>query len=334
MKRSCVGIDIGTCEIKMAVCGGGRIQRTVTEELPDHLVKEGRIVSPQAMSDFIKNAARKNKIKTKNCGVILPSSIAFVRSMTLPAMAREHLELNLSYEFRDFITQEKDKYFYDYAVLGKEEDEAGKPKNFELIGAATLKENIKNYTDLFRRSGFKLVTAIPEELAYMNLINQAARRKGPAVLEQEYGFVDLGHTAARLHFFKGNKHQANRVIDYGMSLLDLAIAEEHHVDEHIARFYKHANHKQEQESEGCQRIYESITLELMRAINFYRFNSPDNRLEGIYLCGGGSKVAPLVAQITRELPTDVHVITDLLLPEETRLTDVELCQAAIGVGLQ
>ena len=334
MPKTCVGIDIGACELKLAVCTGGELRRVEVAEMPDNLVRDGRLVSPEAMAEFLKKVAKDAKIGTRACGVILPSSVAFARTMSMPAMTHEHLKLNLPYEFRDFITQEKDKYFYDYAVLSREDGEDGEPKQFELIAAATLKQTIAEYASLCRRAGFRLVTAVTEELAYMNLLRAHIARAGDGAGEREFGFIDLGHTATRLHIYAGVKHQATRAIEYGAQLLDLAIAEQFSVDEHIARTYKHANNNGELQSAVCQNIYSTIAVEVMRAINFYRFNSPDSNLEDIYICGGGSRIEPLIRQLQNELPMRLHPITELL-PESARLFDgVALCQTAIGVVSQ
>ena len=47
--------------------------------------------------------------------------------ITVPAMTEEELGLNLPFEFRDYIADDKDKYSFDYAVLGMQRDAAGNP---------------------------------------------------------------------------------------------------------------------------------------------------------------------------------------------------------------
>lgn len=334
MAKNCVGIDIGACGLKLAVCSGGEVQRMVVADMPDNLVRDGRVVSSEATAQFIKETLKKEKISSKSCAVILPSSVAFVRTMVMPAMSHEHLVLNLPYEFRDFITQDKDKYFYDYAVLGRVDGEDDAPKQFELIAATTLKETIDDYTVMCRRAGLKLITAVPEELAYMNLIRAYQSRQGADLAEREYGFIDLGHTDSRLHIFRGVKHQATRVIEYGLQLLDAAISDQFNVDEHIARTYKHANNHNELGSEAAMSFYATVALEIMRAINFYRFNSPDSDLQDIFLCGGGTKIDLLVKQIQSELPVNIHSVAELLPDSATGHLDAALCHTAIGVTMQ
>lgn len=330
MAKNIVGIDIGACQLKLAVCADGVPRKLVTEEVPDNMIKDGSIVSPEATAQFIKKTASKARIGTRACAVILPTPVVFTRTMTIPAMTHENLALNLPYEFRDFITQEKDKYFYDYAMLNTIPDADGKPHEFEIIAAATLKETVKAYADMCRRAGFKLVRAIPEELSYMNIVRSYEEKSGSANA-REYCIIDLGHTATRLHIFKGYMLQATRVFDYGMQMLDSAIADSLNADEHIARAHKHSNTNNVLTSDICTNIYSMISIEVMRAINFYRFNSPTSNLTEVFLCGGGAKVEPMVERLASDIGMPVHRAGDLLPGDGG---DSTLFCPAIGITMQ
>lgn len=333
MGKVTVGIDIGERALKLAVCKDGQVRRVITREAPDNLVSDDRILSPEVAADFLKETSRQEKVKIQGGAVVLPASAVFTRTIEVPAMSHEHLMLNLPYEFRDFITQEKDKYFYDYVVLDRQDNEAGKPEQYELMGAATLKETIHEYIQMCRRAGFKLVTAIPEELAYLNIIRRYQKQPGVSDSDREYCFIDIGHNAVKLHIFRGIKHQATRVIDYGVRFLDTAISEAHGVDIHIAHTYKMTNHNDELTSEISQSFYSTVTLEIMRAMNFYRFNSPESNLQDVYLCGGGSKIQPLVELIREELQMNIQPL-GALLSLAGSMEHVDLCHLAVGVALQ
>lgn len=332
MGKTCVGIDIGTCQLKLAVCSGGTVRQIVVEDMPDNLVREGRVISPEAMAELIRKTAAGARITTRKCAVVLPASAVFTRTMTVPMMTQEQLKINLPYEFRDFITQEKDKYFYDYAIMDTLYDEEGKPQELELIAAAALKETIKSYSDMCRRARLKLVTAIPEELGYMNMIRRMESQNSDKE-EREYCFIDLGHTVTKMYIYRGIKHQATRVVEFGMQRLDAVIAEALNTDEHLARVHKHANNNNELTSEACMNIYSTISVELMRAINFYRYNSPNSNLQEVFLCGGGARIEPLAERIAADLAMPVHNAAELL-PDSSENADVSLCLAAIGAAMQ
>ncbi|MDR0952406.1 MAG: pilus assembly protein PilM [Oscillospiraceae bacterium] len=332
MAKTYVSFDIGSNSVKMAVCSGGRVLRLATGETPDNLIKEGRIVSPETMAEFIRETAKRNRINVSNCAVVIPPSLTYCKPVTIPAMSRENLHINLPYEFRDFITQEKDKYFYDYAVINTQLDENGAPAQFELVAAAVLKETIASYTAMFRRAGFRLKIAVPEEIAYMNILRKYRESAGEAV-PGDIGFIELGHTATRMFIYHGLRPEATRVIEAGGINLDQAIADSAGVDEHIARAYKHANGHGELSSEVSVNIYQTISMDIVRAINFYGFNVPDSRLEDVFICGGGASVTELINRLREDLPLRIHHISEMFPKAAAKQADLAVCQTAIGAVL-
>ena len=111
-----VGLDIGENSVKMAYFVGRELKRTAKLELPDAMVSGGRILSMDAMADFLHDAAKGSGIPLTNAALVVPASEVYTRVITLPAMTEQQLFYNLPYEFRDFLTEEKSKYFFDYAV--------------------------------------------------------------------------------------------------------------------------------------------------------------------------------------------------------------------------
>ena len=87
LMKKIVGIDIGGSSVKLAYFAGSTL----------------------------KKAARDNGIPLTNAAVVLPSTEVFTRELTMPAMTEQQLRYNLPYEFRDFLTDEKSKYYFDYS---------------------------------------------------------------------------------------------------------------------------------------------------------------------------------------------------------------------------
>ncbi len=297
--KNCVGFDIGNHAIHVAVRKGGEIVRSISERLPEGLVQSGRITSVEAMSDMLKEIRRNNKLHIKNAALVLPSGLCYCRRFTIAAMSKDQLLFNLPYEFHDFITDDKRNYFFDYAVVGVTKDEQGNPTEYDLIGAATRKDVIADYTSMFNKAGFKLKIAIPEELAYINVLRSV---KGDP---HKHAILDIGHNAVRLFMFLGDQFESVRVIDYGCNALDVVISEKYGVDDHyLSSTYRETNYEGANELEGCREIYNAMTIEILKAVNFYRFNG-GGMLEHLHCCGGGAKNEALIETLRRGLPLEV-----------------------------
>ncbi|MEG2003284.1 MAG: pilus assembly protein PilM, partial [Clostridia bacterium] len=235
MYKTSLGIDIGTYQLKMFLYDGEKCQKIFTLPMSENIIKNDKIKSSEQISESIKKIVCENKIKTKKCRIVLPESLVFVRQTNVPYMTIDNLKQNLPYEFRDFITAEKDKYFYDYIVLDTIKDESGTNKSIDIMAAAVLKSTINEYTQIMKRADLKLEVALPEEFAYRNVIcdyelRNFLKKDDNFKLPQkkklnEYCFIDLGHFATRLFIFVGSKSAATHVISYGGSIIDDAISD-------------------------------------------------------------------------------------------------------------
>ena len=333
MSQSYLGLDIGESTVKIAVVKDGRVLRLCAAPLPDNLVRDGRVTSPDALAEELRALLRREKISTKKCALALPPADAYVRRISVPYMTQEQLEVNLPYEFHDYIQKDKDLYFYDYAVVGVRE-ENGASKTLELLAAAALKTAIADYRVMLRKAGLKLSVAVPEYLTYRNLISRYESMH-PEGHPLEYCIVDMGHRAIRVHMYRNGVYETSRTIEYGGASIDALIADAEAVDPHVAADYKLANYAGAQEVPACRDLYNKIAVEILRAVNFYGFNMPESDLRDIYFGGGLAKVSALMDTIRGSLDLKFHPIEELLpAADEDGECVAAVCPAAIGAALE
>lgn len=332
MAKSCLGIDIGKDQLKLVLMKGENIVKTASVQMPEGLLKDGRIVSVETTGELIRKTMKENKIRCKEAAVVVSSGICFLRNVTMPEMTAEQLVYNLPYEFRDYITDELKKYVFDYSwgsgeemPKGKklkkaskkkkkeekpEEEENQKRNEMELLAAVAPLEVMEELRLMTRKAGLKLTFAAPEVSACENLLHYKLRNEQDK--DKEYGILDLGSTSSRLFIFKGDRHQVTRVIERGMEQVEELLADNFHIDIHLAHTWLLANHEDCIHSEVCQDAFSQISVELMRALNFYQFSNPDSRLEDIYICGGGASIATMRQSLEENLDVKIHEAGELL----------------------
>ena len=147
-----VGFDIGESSVKLVYFAGADLKKAVTAELPDNMVSGSRILSMDAMADFLRQTAKSNGIPLTHAALVLPSTEVFTRELVMPAMTEQQLLYNLPYEFRDYLTEEKNKYFFDYSMREVLRDESGHPTEMNLLACATLKSTVESYRAMLRRA--------------------------------------------------------------------------------------------------------------------------------------------------------------------------------------
>lgn len=326
MGKTYVGVDIGNYSLNLVVSDGVSIKNIAVESLPEGLVVEDRIVSHDAMADFIKESVSRMGGAPKDVAVLLSKSLSLTRRLSLPAMSEKELEINLPYEFRDFIQQGKDKYFFDYAVLGMENDSEGNPESMDLLAVAATKQVIDDYQEMFKRAGMRLRIAMPHAPAIQNLVGGNPRALANCCV------IDFSHESTKLHFFMNGTYDVTRSIEIGSLDVDRAIANAYGVDVHIANSYKQSNYEGVQTSASVQAIYESISIEIGRALNFYGFNNPDTPIEVAYYCGGGASVTPLIEAVASQTDIELRCIS-AIMPESTHSELLVHCPAAFGATM-
>lgn len=319
MAKKILGIDVGHDTLKLALINGKTVEKVVSAPLPLNLIQNNKVVSEEAMGEFLRDTMKENGIRCSLAAYVFQNENIYARIIKMPKMTADQLRVNLPYEFSDFISDEPQKYVYDYAMLpddgelqNSEEEGEADGESMSLMAVAVQKEILESVRRFTKKAGLKLVKAAPTMSAFISLI----RENGDP--EKEYCVLDLGHRAIRMHIFKGERYEVTRTLDVGLSVLDDVIAENLNVDVHLAHTYLLSNYENCQYSEYCMSAYDNITMELVRALNFYRFSNPDSNLEDVYLAGGGMQNDSLREVIRQSLDLNVHHARELLPPSMSR----------------
>lgn len=325
--KKIVGFDIGGSCVKLVYYAGGVLKKAVTVELPDNMVSGTKILSMDAMADFLRQTAKNNGIPLTNAAVSLPSTEVFTRELTMPAMTEQQLRYNLPYEFRDFLTEEKSKYYFDYSMREVARDADGYPTEMSLLACAILKDTVERYRAMMRRAGFKLQVLTPSECTYSGVLDAYYRRTGAP--KSDMCVVNLGHSAAFLYIYRGTYFESRREIDMGMGRLEELVAQHCGVDIHVAHGYVLQNYNNVLSSDYAEDFYRRLSVEVMKAVNFFNYNNRQKELTDLCLCSGGCNIVPL--RQTMAETTGLHLRTaQELLGDDVSIDEPWMYLRAIG----
>ena len=338
MAKTILGIDIGHDQLKLALVKAGHVVRTASAKMPENLLRDGRVTSRESMSELIRFTMKTNGLRANHAAIVLSNDTVFVKNVEMPWMTVDQLEYNLPFEFNDYITGELRDYVFDYAVLNDPPatpvptaDEAGEGGSaMELMAVGTLRAVLEDAQDILRKAGLRLVMTAPALCAYIALL-RAQKNALPADVD-EFGILDLGYSEIRMYMFHHDRHVATRVLEMGLSSLDDVLADAYGVDVHLAHTYLMTNYENCQQREECMAAYENIAVELMRALNFYRFSNPNSALGDLWLCGGGAVIQPLADTIGEMLNIQMHPAFELV-PGGDRIEECNSFAQAIGIAL-
>lgn len=292
-----LGFDIGSSSLKVAVAekSGVRIEEV---RLPENMVDgTGVVAQPHAFAQFLRQIKKKLSLPKGPAALVLPPGQAICRLVTMPEMTTEQLLLNLPYEFADFIQGAADLYHCDYAVCQRTEEEDAE-QGVPMMAAAAAKQTLAEYARMFAQAGIRLKSILPQEMALVQLCGRAKTE------EEEFCFVDLGHQSTRVTMVWRDRVRATREIALGGRNIDAIVAAELGADPFLANTYKTTDFQDVLSLPAVADVCEQIAVELLRVIKFYQFSYQSGTLRGIYLAGGGVRLARLKKSIAdaAELP--------------------------------
>ena len=341
-KKTILGIDIGYDQLKLALVNSGKVVATASAAMPENLMMEGRITSRETMSELLHETMKENKIRANYAAVVLPNESVYIKNVNMPQMTVDQLVYNLPFEFNDYITGEIRDYVFDYAML-KESEETPDPyaadsspdentgKTMNLMAVGAQRSVLEDAQAILRKAGLRMQIAAPALCTYISLIRQ--QKDALMKMTDEFGILDLGYQSIRLYMFKEDQHVATRALEVGLASLDSVIADVFGVDVHLAHTYLMTNYDNCLEREECLTAYENIAVELMRAMNFYRFSNPDSTLADLWVCGGGAVIRPLTSAIGEMLDMTLHDASELV-PDGQSVPECNSFVQAIGVTFE
>lgn len=334
MAKTRLGFDIGNSSVKVAAVSGGRI---VCRELrmPENMMNDGEIAMPNSFSEFLRRELKERKIRGRECALVLPARQVICRAVSMPKMSKDELALNLPYEFNEFVQNDPEKFFFDYAMCPPQSGDD--PEQMYMMAAAASKDRIGQYIRIFSDAGLKLRVLLPAEMALLNLAGagagakRAGRRDKQTSQPGEMCFVNLGQDTVNITIIKNQRVQAMRQVEIGCAAIDEAIADAMNVDPFLAGTYKYNNFQGVLDSSACQDVYQRMAVEILRVVNFYRFNFRDSELTGMYLLGGGASIRQLTERIVQLVELPALPVSGLL--PAGGLDGAETAKSALAIGV-
>ena len=331
MKKSLIGIEISASEVAMAQFTGSGLL-TAVERLPENLVRDERIISHELLASFLKEMRTSHGFSGKKCAFLLPETSTYFRAISLPVMTEAQLRLNLPYEFRDFVGNDSMRYFYDYALESMVTDEAGEATGMDILAAAASRQVVDEYRRLLKNAGLRLATALPREMALIYLFRQYSAVSADPY--REICLINIGFDHTRVYISAGEKLRASKIIDIGCRQIDEAIASIYNIDKYLAASYRYTNHENVLESSECKSVYERIALEVMKTVNFYKYENQQTEICDVYFCGSGAELEILRSEIIGYIDFVQRDIAEILPEECAENKDASRCLMALSAVLE
>ncbi len=315
------------------VTGGGVMP------LAPGIFREGEVADPEALGHAIKELFSREKL-TREVRVGVANQRVAVRSMRLPAIdSRDELETAIRFQAQDHIPMPLDQSVLDWQVVGHTTDENGERK-VDVVAVAARRDMITQMLEALQIAGvrpigidhsaFGMIRALAREVgspvgpgqfvtapSYEERVAAHAQgAPGVAVVENHAPaklFCNLGDVT-NLAVARGSSCLFTRIASFGVEGIAQKLAERRRLTvDHSRQWLTHVGLEQPVEAiegdpehvsaareclaDGAARLADELRVSL----DYYSATDGAVPVEGVIVCGPGTRIPGMVERLQRSL---------------------------------
>jgi len=322
-KTHLLSIDIGSHSIKMAVgqSTGDKLKLTAIgkETLPENVVENGAILDPVTLKAVIQRMLKDYRIKQRDTVLTFESADIIKRDLVVNRVDPvDQLDL-ITFEVGQYLPIDVDAYVIQYKVTDSFEEE-GVQKLKVLLGAMP-KDVVRNLYDLLIDAGLNPIymDTHSNSLEKFIEINFESVR-----LNKTLAFIDFGNEVIDISIFEKGMFKFNRLIHMGAREFDKILmnylniqreeAENRKKKTSVVAIQKAGTQKASYDEEIVEAVlkettqfFEDCTDEIDKVFKYHTSRSADNKIDQIYLYGGGAQFKEITQYFKDrfDIPTEV-----------------------------
>ncbi|WP_094547033.1 type IV pilus assembly protein PilM [Petroclostridium xylanilyticum] len=335
-----IALDIGTCNTKMiqAMVIGSKINvdKFAMFPTPQYSIDDGRIMDADMLAEQIKKHLESNRMRAKNAIITISGTSIITREIILPRANGREFKAMVDMEAPQYFPVDMDNYILDYKVL--EEIKNGKGAQYRTILVAVPANIIQGYIQLMEKCGLhiyaidfvgnSIVKLMRNEM--MQRCNKKSKEgknsdiKELANTEDTVAVVDIGCKTTTVTILSKGILKFNRILLYGSENFSTLIAnnlgitfeEAERKKQRKGRIILSDEQQQDAEmvaiSEGIRSVLLGFIDDIGHFFDFYNSRNTGNRIDKIYLTGGGS----MVRDISEYLENALNIKTERIIEFE------------------
>jgi type IV pilus assembly protein PilM len=340
-----VGLEIGSSQLAAARVsnnGVAELQQLARAPLASGVVVGGELRDPDALAAALKSFFSANRLPRKGVRLGIASNRIGVRIFEIAGVDDEK-QLGNAVRFRaqEALPIPLDEAALDYRVLDESVDSEGRPVRRVLLVVAH-KELIDRYVSACKRAGVALSAIDLEAFALLRSLAPPSDREGSALVA-----VSVGHERTTLAVSDGRVCEFTRVLDWGGSTLNVALARVLNSTpsevETLKRSLSLAGGPMPDglspehaaaAIEAVRRAVETLARDLIASLQFYQGQPGSLGIAEIVITGGTAQLDGLAEELERLIGVRVRVGNPLgRLKVSKRVTAPEPGTLAVAIGL-
>jgi type IV pilus assembly protein PilM len=351
-KQEIVGLKIGASQIAASrvVNNGGpaKLVQLARVPLEPGVVVGGEVRDVAALATALDRFFVDNKLPRRGIRLGIGTNRIGVRTVNIDGVDDERQLGNVvRYRAHEALSIPLDQAVLDYHIVSETVDESGAVSHRVLLAAA-YQEPIDHYVDACRAAGLELSGIDVEAFA---LLRAVAPRRGdtenaPTVASV---VVSIGYDRSTLAISDGTVCDFMRVLDWGGSKLDAAIAQELGLTRSEAAELKleldlggdspdEDDLRAARARSAVERELQTLARELIASLHFYQGQPGSLAISEVFVTGGTTKLPGLAEELERLTRVPVRIADPLAGVQVSNglaeRDDLASLAAAIGLGVE
>ena len=345
-----VGLKIGASQLAAARVsnnGSAELQQVAREPLAAGIVVGGELRDPEALSAALKEFFEKHKLPKRGVRLGIANNRIGVRTFDIAGISdQKQLGNAIRFRAQEALPIPIDEAVLDYQVLGDGVDEEGQPTKRILLVVA-YRELIDRYVDACRKAGITLSGIDLEAFALLRAL-QAPQEGVGSDPTAALVAVSIGHERSTFAVSDGRVCEFTRVLDWGGSALNIALARVLNAAPSEVESVKHEltltdstipdglNAEQATKCvEALRKAIQTFARELVSSLQYYQNQPGSLGIAEIVLTGGTAHLPGLAGELERLIGVRVRVGDPLArMKVSKRVGDpAQIGSFAVAIGL-
>ena len=346
-----VGLKIGGSQLAAARIvnnGHPELVQVARERLDHGIVVGGELREPELLADALRAFFRKHKLPRQGVRLGIANNRIGVRIFEIAGIPDpKQLENAIRYRAQEALPIPIEEAVLDYHVLSERTDDEGQLVRKVLLVVA-YRELIDRYVAACRKAGLRLAGIDLEAFALLRALGDPLPADAPPS-DAALVVVSVGHDRSTFAVSDGRVCEFTRVLDWGGSTLDVAIARELDCAPSEAEPVKRelslaaanvpeglTQDQADRAREAVRRQLQTLARELVSSLQFYQNQPGSLGIGEIVITGGTAHLSGVADELQRLIGVRVEVGDPLLrvkLGKKLREADEQLGSLAVAIGL-
>lgn len=260
--KNIIGIEMDSKEIRAIEIRGNAKNSEISawgqSDLPEGIVKDGRVQDVNSLSTYISKLLSQNGFKSRDAILGINNQDVIIRFASFPKVPDDKVRNMIMFQAQEFIPVPIDDLQLDYVIVGEKQNDEGTFLNVILVGAR--KKMLNDFIEALM--GAKL--NVKEIDSSMMSIGRAALSSANVNVFAAVGF---NYDIANIMIFNKGIMAMARSVPFSQSSI-----------------WSNKKSNDNSEIKGIAQIADTLVGELRSSVGYYRMQSED-AIDGIFLIG-------------------------------------------------